>query len=100
MMKREEKQPNKIEDTKFSIKSGSCVSRYGEIKDGEMHLTSEVYGDDFDSEQHISFSKADTKRILSMMTLDEFCDFYGKVGTLGLNDFIREHKLKPKTITI
>lgn len=99
-MKIEKKQPNKIEDTTFSIKSETYVSRYGKIKDGEMHLTSEVHGDDFDSEQHIIFSKADTERILSMMTLKEFRDFYGKVGTLGLEEFIKEHKLKPNTITI
>lgn len=72
----------------------------GKIKDGEIHLTSEVDMDDFYSERHVSFSKADTKRILSMMTFDEFMDFYLKEGSSGLDRFIEEHKLHPNKITI
>lgn len=72
----------------------------GRINDGEIHLTSEVDMDDFSSERHVRFSKADTKRILSMMTFDEFMDFYLKEGSLGLDRFIEEHKLHPDMITI
>ena len=49
-----------MNDQKFNIYSESNLSLSGEISEGCLHLTSEVWGS-YDSEQHIDFTKEDTE---------------------------------------
>ena len=90
----------KKKNNTFHIKSQNNASFYGDITGGKIHLTSMVYGDDWDSEKHIDFSKEDTQYILSMMSIEEFRDFCAEKDLNGLYDFIKEHKLNPSIITI
>ena len=41
----------------------------GEIKAGCLHLESDVYGDDYDSEKHYSFTREETEMISFDYTL-------------------------------
>lgn len=59
----------KITDRTFVIYKGSGSYLGGEISNGALKLDSEIYGDDFDSEQHLEFSVEDTKNCLSLCLL-------------------------------
>ena len=85
----------KNKDTSFSIKSEKNYSFYGNITQGEIHLTSTVRGDDWDSEKLYTFSKEDTAYILSLMSIEEFRDFCAEKDVEGLDEFIKEHHLNP-----
>ena len=61
-----------MKNQEFTIKSERYVYFGGEIVNNELHLISEVYGEDWDSEQHIDFSRKDTAKIFPKMTLEEF----------------------------
>lgn len=89
-----------IIDREFVIYSDRNVYLGGRIKNGQLQLESEVYGEDYDSEQHIDFSDEDTKRLFSLMSFQEFMVFMKEQHLLGLNALLKENGIEPKTTTI
>ena len=65
-----------MEDRKFAVYSEPGVYLGGEIKNGCLHLESDVFGE-LDSEQHYSFSKEDTDKLFSLISFEDFCEFSG-----------------------
>lgn len=52
----------------FVIYSEENVTLEGDVKEGCLHLEFCVYGEDYDSEKHYSFSKEDTEKLFSHNT--------------------------------
>ena len=88
-----------MKDQAFNIYSERNLSLSGEIREGCLHLTSEVWGD-YDSEQHIDFSKDATEKLFSLISLDEFIVLCRKEHLLGLDKFLKENGIERKTVTI
>lgn len=57
-----------LTDRDFVIYSEQYCSLKGQIRDGQLFLESNVYGDDYDSEQHIEFTAEDTEKLFSLMS--------------------------------
>lgn len=85
-----------MKDQAFNIYSERNLSLSGEIREGCLHLTSEVWGD-YDSEQHIDFSKDATEKLFSLISLDEFIALCRKEHLLGLEKFLNEKGIERKT---
>ena len=82
----------------FNIYSESNLSLSGEIREGCLHLTSEVWGD-YDSEQHIDFFKDATEKLFSLISLDEFIALCRKERLLGLNKYLDDNEIERSTFT-
>ena len=89
-----------MEDRSFSIYSDRYVYLNGEIKSGKLYLESMVYGEDYDSEQHMEFSVEDTNKLFSLMPFDDFISFMRKNYLIGFDKFLKENDIKPKIFTI
>ena len=88
-----------MKDQKFTIYEETGVYLGGEIKDGCLELLSEVYGE-WDSEQHYSFSKEDTEKLFSLISLENFIVFCREKNLLELDEFFKEHDIHPGVFTI
>jgi hypothetical protein len=54
-----------------------------------------VWGD-YDSEQHIEFSKDATEKLFSLISLDEFIALCRKVHLIGLDKYLNEKGIERK----
>ena len=90
----------KLTDRDFVIYSEQYCSLKGQIRDRQLYLESYVYGDDYDSEQHIEFTAEDTEKLFSLMSFEEFVGFLHEKRLYGFNEFLREKGIEPQTITI
>ena len=89
-----------ITDRDFVIYSEQYFSLKRQIRDGQLYLESNVYGDDYDSEQHIEFTAEDTKKLFSLISFEEFVGLLQEKHLLGFNEFLREKGIEAQTITI
>ncbi len=89
-----------MKDMKIDIYHESSVSLSGKIKDGRLYLTSEVWGGDYDSEQHIDFTKKQTEQLFSLITLENFVNLCRKEGLTGMWKFLEKHDIHPNSLTI
>ena len=87
-----------MKDQTFEIYRESNLSLSGEIREGCLHLTSEVWGS-YDSEQHIDFTKDDTEKLFSLISLDEFIALCQKEHLIGLDKFLNDNGIKRSTFT-
>ncbi len=81
----------------FVIYNEEFVTLEGDIKCGCLHLESNVYGEDYDSEKHYTFSEEDTEKLFSIMSLDEFIEACRKGHLMWLEDFLEENDIHPGT---
>ena len=88
-----------IADCHFNIYTEKYVSLKGDIRGGCLSLESMVYGEDYDSEQHIDFSKAETDKLFALISLDEFIALGKKEHLRGLDEFMDAHGIKRDTYT-
>ena len=88
-----------MEDQTFIIYSESSLTLKGEIRDGCLHLTSEVWGGGYDGEQYIDFSKDNTDKLFSLLSLNEFICMCQKVHLLGLDKYLDEKGIERSTFT-
>ena len=86
-------------DEKFTIYNEKNVILRGSISDGRMNLESIVFGD-YDSEKYYLFSRKDTGRLLSLVSLDQFIDICRTTRLSGMEDFLKKHDIHPETFTI
>ncbi len=89
-----------MEDMKIDIYHESGVSFGGKIKDGSLSLTSEVWGADYESEQHINFTKVQTEQLFSLITLEDFVKLCRKERLEGMWKFLEKHGIRPASATI
>ena len=87
-----------MEDRSFVIYQELFVYLGGEIKDGSLELTSEVYGDDDhpDSEKHYIFSKVQTEKLFSLISLEELIETCRRGRLLWLEAFLRKNGIRPR----
>ena len=86
-----------MNDQKFEIYNEPNVHFNGEIKAGCLILTSSVFGDDYDSEMIYEFSRADTGKLFSILTLEDFIDFCKENHLRGLDEFLEKNDIHPET---
>ncbi len=87
-----------MQDKKFTVYDNGVVSLYGEIHSGCLHLESNIYPDD--REKHYAFSKEDTDRLFSLATFDEFLEICRQGHLAGMEKYLDEHGIHPKTFAI
>ena len=88
-----------MRDQSFDIYSERYVHLYGDIKDGCLHLESLVFGEEYDSEKHYSFTKEETERLFEILPLKEFIELCRHEHVSGMEAFFTEHGLEPATFT-
>ena len=81
-----------MKDQKFDIYGHDygSVSLYGEIKDNCLELTSLVFGEDYDSEKHYFFSRKDTRKLFSLISLEDFIRLCREEHLIGMEAFLKE----------
>lgn len=80
-------------DMELDLYSTRGSSLYGVIRDGSLHITSEVWGDDYDSEKHYVFTKEDTSRLFSLIEVDEFIEACKEGHTSWLEKFLGKNDI-------
>ena len=58
-----------MSDQTFRIYSESYLSLSGEIREGCLYLTSNVWGGGYSGEQHIEFSKEATDKLFALISI-------------------------------
>ncbi len=86
--------PVQDKDT-FIIYNEENVILEGDIKNGCLHLESCVYGEDYDSEKHYTFTKEDTAQLFSVLSYDEFLASCRSGHLLWLEDFLESNGIHP-----
>lgn len=81
----------------FVIYSEGNSTLEGDIKEGRLHLESCVYGEDYDSEKHYTFSKEDTDKLFSLMSLSDFIKACQEGHLMWLEDYLEENDIHPGT---
>lgn len=89
-----------LTDMKLDIYSGGGISLQGIIKDGCLHLTSEVWGDDYDSEKHYVLTREDTEKLFSIIEVDEFIEECREGHTLWMEDFFEMNGIDPDVCSV
>ena len=72
----------------------------GRITDGCLSLVSKAYGDDYDSEKHYDFSKGETEKLFSILTLDEFVNLCNTKKLIGMESFLERKGITYSSCTI
>lgn len=85
-------------DQEFVVYSERYVYLGGKIVGGKLSLESEVYGDDYDSEQHMVFSDEDTKRLFEIISFEDLIELLKEMRLIGFDAFLKEHDIHPQTI--
>ena len=78
------------DNLRFTCSAGpnDCLS--GEICDGCLKLESKANGE-YGSEGRYTFSKEDTLKLFSLLTLDEFINLYNEKQIAGVEEFLTEN---------
>ncbi len=81
----------------FTIYNKEYSTLYGNIEEGCLHLVSNVYGKEYDSEKFYDFSAEDTKRLFSIIGFTEFVEMC-KANDIGwMEKYLDDNGIKPKT---
>ncbi len=81
----------------FTIYNEEYATLHGNIDEGCLHLVSNVYGEEYDSEKFYDFSAEDTERLFSIIGFTEFVEKC-KTNDIGwMEKFLENNEIKPKT---
>lgn len=86
-----------ITDQKFIIYDEKYVHLSGEISDGCLYLESDVYGEEYDSEKYYSFSKEETEKLFSIISLNDFITLCQTRRLIGMEDFLEKNCITYKS---
>ena len=86
-------------DQDIRIYSEKGASFSGKIKNDCLSLTSEVWGA-YNSEQHIEFSKEQTEKLFSLISLEDFLKICREKKVSGMWEFLDANDIHPTAITI
>ncbi|MDD7408272.1 MAG: hypothetical protein SOV71_03815 [Anaerovoracaceae bacterium] len=82
-----------MEDRKFTIYQRKHTYLGGKVEDGCLSLESDVYGPEYDSEKMYSFSKEETEKLFSVITLEDFIKLCRKKNVSGMEDFLEQNDI-------
>ncbi len=82
-----------MEDRNFSIYSERYASMKGEIRNGCLHIELDVYGDDYDSEAHYTLVEAETERLFSIISPDDFIALCREGHVKGMLDLFETNNI-------
>ncbi len=99
-MRETEKKAMLPEDQEFTIYYYISIYLGGRIRNGCLELESEVYGEEYDSEEHYIFSRKETEKLFSIVTLDEFIALCQRGHLIGMETFLRENGIRYSSVTI
>ena len=85
-------------DERFTIYNERNEILRGSISDGRMQLESIAYGD-YDSVRHYLFSRRDTSRLFSIVTLEQFIDICRETRLAGMEEYLERHDIHPDSFT-
>ena len=89
-----------MEPQYIHIYSGRTSALTGNIdEDGRLHLTSEVYGEDYDSEKHYEFTKEETDRLFSIISLEDFIALCSEQHLIGMEGFLSDNQIRYDSFT-
>ena len=88
-----------MKDQRFEIYKEQYIFLGGEIINGCLHLRSEVYGDEYDSEKHYGFSKEETEKLFAKISLEDFIELCRKKRLSGMEEFLKENNIEYKSFT-
>jgi hypothetical protein len=71
-----------------------------EIEGGCLHLESSIWGGEYDSEQHYTFSKEETDRLFSIISPEDFIALIREKHLTGMCEFLKEKGISCGTVTI
>ena len=82
-----------MKDQTIVCYKGSSSYLGGEIKDGKLHLESDVYGVNSGEggEKHYSFSKEETQKLFSIISIEDFKALCKKKRVGGMDEFLEEN---------
>ena len=80
----------------FVVYNEQNVTLSGSIKDGCLHLESNVYGD-YDSEKYYDFTAEDTRKLFSIMGFDEFIKSCQEGHLMWMEQFLKNNDIHPNT---
>ncbi len=89
-----------VRDRDFVIYNEEYVTLSGFIKNGCLSLESNVYGKEYDSEKHYSFTQEDTRKLFSIITFESFLESCKKEHLMWLELFLEDNDIHPKIICI
>ena len=91
-----------MKDQRFVIYKDTYSALFGDITDGCLHMESDVDEDDMypASEKHYRFSKEDTARLFSVISLRDFISLCLKRRLSGMEAFLAENGIRPETTII
>ncbi len=91
-----------IENQDFGVYRNAYFSMSGSISNGCLHMESHVDGDgDFpDMEKHYSFSFEETQKLFELISMEELISLCRKDHSLGLERFLDNNGICPKTFVI
>ena len=92
----------KFENKSFVIYSSRDVYLGGEVRDNCLKLESEVYGGDdyWDSEGHYTLSEENTKKLFSLISLDDFIALGKEKHLNGILGFLIDNHIDYECIVI
>ncbi len=70
------------------------------IIDGCLNMDSEVYGEDHDSEKHYMFSKEETNKLFSLLSLKAFIELCKNENLVGMTAYLDKNNISCRTVTI
>ncbi|MCR4764187.1 MAG: hypothetical protein K5696_11730 [Lachnospiraceae bacterium] len=93
----DESSPFILADREFVIYNEQNVTLNASIRNGCLHLESSVYGEEYDSEKYYDFTSEDTKKLLSIMTLENFIASCREGHLIWMEQFLKDNGIRPKT---
>ena len=75
------------------------VSFEGKIVDGCLHLVS-IITDDIESEAHFTFSREETARLFSIISLNEFIDLCRAKHMTGMRKFLKDNGIEFQSMVV
>ena len=87
---------DRMPDMSLIIYNETNVNLNGDIKDGRLHITSEVYGD-YNSEKHYIFTVEQTNKLFLIIDVDSFVELCRKEKLIGMEQFLEKNGIKPET---
>ena len=88
-----------MQDRDIDIYGGGGTSLGGYIREGCLILKSEVYGDDYESERNYKFTKEDTEKLFSIISIEDFIELCKRERVRGMEKFLHKNGIHPTTVT-
>lgn len=86
-----------MENQEFTIYTEKDICLNGRISEGCLHLESYVSGDDFSSEKYYDLSKAESDKLFSLISLEDFIELCKREKLTGMEEYFRRNNIQVQT---